>query len=549
MASGKTSIGKLLAKRLKLDFIDLDHEIETLVDMSISQIFKSEGEVAFRAYERGTLREILGRPNPDFVLATGGGTFADKTMRNHLLNTATTIFLETGLETILARLSENESDNRPLVQGRTPYRQLAKLLESRLPCYQRCHRSIRTDFKEKDEIVEGIISKLAVETKKGGNPTSDTELNPPDTAENSPAKTPEQRLLQVHAATHNYEVVISDKLRQHCLACIQNRTKGRQLALLTDTTVANLHAVDTLSLLRSTSFKEVHLLQVDPGEASKSMGTASRLYQQLLTLNFNRNDALIALGGGVVGDLGGFVASTFLRGLDFYQIPTTTLAAVDSSVGGKTALNLPRGKNLVGTFYPPKGVFIALTHLQTQTPKGHASGLVESLKVAATHDKNLFYTITNHTDDLINFNFALTQDTIARSIEIKAKVVSQDERESGVRTVLNFGHTVGHALEAGSSFEMFHGEAVALGMLAEAQWAEMEGFCSGVSPLLREAISKLGFKTDWRRYPIDLEAMLLDKKRIGSGVRVPIVDTIGHFDFKTVPISSIADFVNRRRVS
>ena len=169
--------------------------------------------------------------------------------------------------------------------------------------------------------------------------------------------------------------------------------------------------------------------------------------------------------------------------------------------------------------------------------------------MAATHDKNLFHEMTNHTDNLINFNSELIQATIARSVEIKDKVVSQDERESGGRAVLNFGHTVGHAIEAGSNFEMLHGEAVALGMLAEAQWAEMEGFSSGVSTQIREAIAKLGFKTEWRRYPIDLEAMLVDKKRVGSGVTVPVVDTLGHFEFKTVPISSIAEFVNRRRAS
>ena len=219
---------------------------------------------------------------------------------------------------------------------------------------------------------------------------------------------------------------------------------------------------------------------------------------------------------------------------------------MDSSVGGKTAVNTPRGKNLVGTFYPAKKVFIAASHLATQSPRQNAAGLIEALKMAATLDIELFETIVDNAQALLDFEPQTLLSILGASVAIKARVVSEDEREAGLRAVLNYGHTVGHAIEAGENFQMLHGEAVALGMIAEAQWAEMEGYGNQVSSSLRQAVESLGFIPEWRKKKIDIDALSVDKKRIGSGVKIPIVSQIGSFDFRTVPVSALAEFVKRR---
>ncbi|MEC8051164.1 MAG: 3-dehydroquinate synthase family protein, partial [Myxococcota bacterium] len=234
------------------------------------------------------------------------------------------------------------------------------------------------------------------------------------------------------------------------------------------------------------------------------------------------------------------------RGCQFVQVPTTTLAVMDSSVGGKTAVNTPRGKNLVGTFYQPQGVFVALSHLATQTSVEHAAGLIEGVKMALTLDADVYHFMTKSSKALIEFSESELTRAIAESVRLKAQIVKADEFESGVRAVLNFGHTVGHAIEAGESFKLLHGQAVALGMIAEAQWAEMEGYSRDISSSLRDVVEDLGLRSDWRRSKISTEAITLDKKRKGGGIQLPIVSTIGSFDLRTITVSALVEFVKRR---
>ncbi|MEO0814508.1 MAG: 3-dehydroquinate synthase, partial [Myxococcota bacterium] len=275
---------------------------------------------------------------------------------------------------------------------------------------------------------------------------------------------------------------------------------------------------------------------------------ASRLYDALLVQELDRNDAVVAIGGGVVGDLAGFVASTFLRGVDFIQVPTTTLACVDSSVGGKTGINTPRGKNLVGTFYPPRLVCIAGSHLKTLGPREHAAGIAEAIKIASCVDIQLFKQIVADMEGIVGFDMEKLLPVLRRSVALKAFVVSQDEKERGLRAVLNYGHTIGHAIERGQNYTILHGEAVALGMVAEAEWADSEGISSGIAKAMEGVLASAGLPVNWKNVRVDMTALRLDKKRVGTSVQMPVVTALGQFEFKSVPISAVAEFVARRSV-
>lgn len=261
------------------------------------------------------------------------------------------------------------------------------------------------------------------------------------------------------------------------------------------------------------------IITVPHGEESKSFENYRMLCSAMLEAGFTRTDKVVAVGGGVVGDLAGFAASTYMRGIDFYNIPTTLLSQVDSSVGGKTAIDLDGIKNIVGTFYQPKAVIIDPDTLKTLDRRQLASGMAEALKMAATSDKALFELIES------GVNEENIGEVIRRALIIKADVVSRDEKETGLRRILNFGHTLGHGIE--SLGGLYHGECVALGMLC---------MCSDkVYPRLFSAISSLGLKT---KIHADADAILLaashDKKRQGDAVCAVLVNEIGTYEIKKV---------------
>ena len=554
MGSGKSSVGKLLASRLRRPFIDLDEVIEAEAGQPVSEIFRLQGEVAFRAKERAALRRVLASDDP-MVLAVGGGTFSDGSNRE-ALRVALTIYLETSVEEIIARIGQgDEKKKRPLLRGPSVEDTVSRLLSRREIDYKRATARVETDGLSVEAVAEEIVNALGLERRALRNEefgpgehradvseelTPDVEVSQPVIAHSGASVS-----VRVETSSHDYSVFIRPNAGAWIANGIAELCKGNKIVVLTDTTVGKLHSADLLYHLKATG-KEVSILRLEPGEGSKTLGTASRVYDFLLDQGLTRSDMLVALGGGVIGDLTGFVASTFLRGCEFVQVPTTTLAVMDSSVGGKTAVNTPRGKNLVGTFYQPKGVFVALSHLATQSSVEHAAGLVEGVKMALTLDASVYHFMTQSSRALVEFSEAELTQAIAEAVRLKAKIVKADEFESGVRAVLNYGHTVGHAIEAGESFKMLHGQAVALGMIAEAQWAEMEGYSRDISSSLRDVVEDLGLRSDWRRSKISTDAITLDKKRKGGGIQLPIVSSIGSFDLRTITVSALVEFVKRR---
>ncbi len=278
---------------------------------------------------------------------------------------------------------------------------------------------------------------------------------------------------------------------------------------------------------------EAYVLTLPAGEGTKTLPFFEKILEEMLEIGFTRTDCLIALGGGVIGDLAGFAASAFLRGIDFYNIPTTLLSQVDSSVGGKVAVNFKGLKNMVGAFYPPKGVLIDPDTLKTLPRRLISEGLAESVKMALTSDASLFSLFeekkAQQEIDLV----------IEKSIRIKAQVVEEDEKEKGLRKILNFGHTLAHAIESESlktGFPLFHGESVALGMIP---------MCSpAVRARLLPVLASLGLPTRWEGKGEDLlGALSHDKKLNGGEITLIRVDEVGSFRMETMPFSAFAEEV------
>jgi 3-dehydroquinate synthase len=319
---------------------------------------------------------------------------------------------------------------------------------------------------------------------------------------------------------------------------IHRRAGGARIGLLTDETVAGLHWPRIEGALTQRGLR-VATVVVPDGENSKSLGRAELVAQAWAKAGLDRKSIVVALGGGVVGDLGGFVASVFLRGVPYVQVPTTLLAQVDSSVGGKTGVNLPSGKNLVGTFYQPMLVYADLTTLQTLDARDIAAGLAELVKHGAIADAGLFELIEQRVDAARAGDPGFLAQLIARSCAIKAEIVAADERETAIdlpgggRARLNFGHTVGHAIESASAHTaapLRHGEAVGLGMLAAARLGAALGLGDRtLEARLTSLCHGLGLPTDLDRWltAAVLERVTVDKKRAGNRINLILVDRLG----------------------
>ena len=303
---------------------------------------------------------------------------------------------------------------------------------------------------------------------------------------------------------------------------------NRRVLIVTDTGVPTEYARTLAG-----QCKDSVICTVEMGEGSKSIEGLGILLQKMLEHGFSRKDCVVAVGGGVVGDLSGFAASAYMRGIDFYNIPTTLLSQIDSSIGGKTAINFGGVKNIVGAFYQPKKVLIDPDLLKTLPPRQISNGLAEAVKMALTSDKELFELF--ETKDIESS----LDEIIIRSLNIKKDVVEQDEKESGLRKILNFGHTVGHGIESSENLsEMYHGECVALGMIP---------MCGDtIRPRVIEVLKKCNLYHmpvfDWEKI---MEAAFHDKKADGADVTVTLVKEVGSFDLKTMKCTDVIEMAKR----
>jgi len=338
------------------------------------------------------------------------------------------------------------------------------------------------------------------------------------------------RELTVGLGNRSYPIIIKEDLMTEIGADLKARSIAKRYVVVTDDHVAGLYA-DKLSESMAAAGLTMDIVSFPRGEASKHLGTIGDLASQLARLGVDRKDGLVALGGGVTGDITGFLASSYMRGISFVQVPTTLLAQVDSSVGGKTGVDIPEGKNLVGAFYQPKCVYIDLKVLKSLPASELLNGLAEVIKYGVIRDGEFFAYLAEKREAILGLDLAVLEGVIARCCEIKAEVVASDERESDLRRILNYGHTIGHAVEAASGYSLDHGLAVAIGMVAVNELAVgKEMLDRKMAERIREVISAFGLPVDIPAEfdPQQIKAFLkTDKKTVGGRPFFVLPETLG----------------------
>lgn len=337
--------------------------------------------------------------------------------------------------------------------------------------------------------------------------------------------------VRVELGERSYDIVIGPGLLAHIGELLEPLKLSRRGVIITDSNVGFGYGVSLRETLRAAGY-EVGLMDVPAGEVSKSLRQAERLLEQLPALGLDRQSFVIAFGGGVVGDLAGFVAATYLRGIAFVQVPTTLLAQVDSSVGGKVGVNLPQGKNLVGAFHQPRLVVADTNTLWTLPDREMRAGFAEVIKHGAIRDAEFFAWLENKHADVLALEPHAVAQVVRRCCEIKGEVVAADEREGGLRAILNFGHTIGHAMEALSDYEgVLHGEAISMGMVAAAYLStKRAGLPASEAARLRTLLENSGLPVrlgDSYHLPELMEAMRLDKKAKNGKLRFVLLKRFG----------------------
>ncbi|MBU3191492.1 3-dehydroquinate synthase [Clostridium bowmanii] len=354
--------------------------------------------------------------------------------------------------------------------------------------------------------------------------------------------------LDVKASSGSYPIYIKNGLLGEIGSEVKKIYKGRKIAVVTDSNVNKFYGQKVINALNAEGF-ETFKIVVKAGEESKSFETLLQVYDKLLDFKINRGDIIIALGGGVVGDMAGFVASTFLRGIPLIQIPTTLLAQVDSSVGGKVAVDLPRGKNLVGSFYNPKAVFIDPLLLGTLSEKFVSDGMGEVIKYGVIKDSELFYKLMNYE----NSEAALKgiDEIIYTCCTIKADIVERDEHDTGERMLLNFGHTIGHAVEQFFNFTGYsHGESVGIGMYTITKIGEELGITKiGTANIIKNILIK--YNLPWTLPEIKTEAIIEaishDKKNIGDSMNFILIESIGNSFIGEIHEDKIVEYLQNNQ--
>jgi len=451
MGAGKTTIGRRLAARLGLDFVDADHEIERAAGCTIAEIFARHGEPAFRDGERRVIQRLL--QGPPKVLATGGGAFVDMQTRRLVKTHARSIWLRCPLPILVRRVSGRTG--RPLLDKGNVETTLATLQAQRHPIYAEADIIVDCGDDSVDHGAQRIIEAL----NSYAHP-----LRVPVTLE-----------------SHRYEVLIGSDLISRAGAYLAPVLPQKRAVVITDETVAALHLPRLMSALSETGI-QAKAFVVPVGEESKSLTRYSQLINDILDHGMERRTTVIGLGGGVVGDLSGFVASSILRGVPFVQIPTTLLSQVDSSVGGKTGLNARAGKNLVGAFYQPQIVLADSSALATLSRRERVAGYAEIVKAGLIADPALFSWCEANGTDILDGDPSALAEAVQRACMFKARVVMDDEKETAAqngRALLNLGHSFGHALEAHFNYDgrLLHGEGVSIGLHLAAALSVALGYC------------------------------------------------------------------------
>ena len=343
------------------------------------------------------------------------------------------------------------------------------------------------------------------------------------------------RIVNIEASK-KYTATISSDLLADVVKTASLLSKPCNVCIITDDNVAKLYLSTVKASFEQAGFMTSSFIFTH-GEANKTMKTVSEILEFLAEKEFDRSDLIVALGGGITGDVAGFTASCYMRGIRYIQVPTTLLAAVDSSVGGKTGVNLSKGKNLAGAFWQPEAVLCDINTLKTMPKAHYADGLAEAVKCGVIGDVTLFDMLRSKRYDI--------EEVIERCVSLKANIVNKDEKEGGIRALLNFGHTVGHAIEKCSDYSISHGRAVSIGMVIITRAAEKNAIAEiGLTEKCIEALLSLELPVKLNEDKENiLEKIVNDKKRRGSKITLVVPERIGHCVLKTMQVQDALDFI------
>lgn len=513
MGTGKSSVGRYVAARLRRPFVDMDARIEERQGQTIAALFAAEGEATFRRWESELVHELAAQEG--LVIATGGGALLHPANRAAFQATSTIVCLQADVDEVLRRIGRNGT--RPLLNVENPRQQMEQLLSQRAAAYGAIPLQLDTLGLSVGAVGDRVIA-LALGLTEG-----------------------EFFALPVHAPEVDYPIIIGDDALAHLPRLLAGLPIGPRVALVTNDTLAPLYGARVQQALHAAGLTPV-LCTIPDGEPFKTLDTVRELYAQFAQAQLERQSAVIALGGGVVGDSAGFAAATYLRGLPFIQMPTTLLAMVDASVGGKVGVDLPGvGKNLVGAFKQPLLVLADTALLATLPSAEFRAGLAEVVKHGILAAPDLFA-------DLEGRGPRSLPVLLDEAVRVKVNVVEADPFEQAMRAHLNLGHTFGHALELVSNFSIRHGEAVAIGLAAASHLGVTLGLCdAAVRDRIVRLLERLGLPV---QIPASLPAtvdqllaaMSSDKKKKDSRLRFVVPRQIGQVEMvDNVPVSVIVE--------
>jgi len=538
--TGKSLVARGVARQLGWDFIDTDNEIVSLAKKPIAEIFSSDGEEKFRELERVVIKRASRHSHR--VIATGGGAIVDPQNRSQLAYNGVIVCLEARPETIYQRLFQEGSHGsgiRPLLEGDNPLERIRQLKAQRQPYYDDVDLVINTDDLSIDDVAKEVVKgwrllrfarndkgKRRNDKGKTGNSRGKTGREKTK-AGNDVA---EDVACWVETATQTYPIFVGYGLLDILGEKLKKVSSSRVAIVISDGNVSRLYGDRIQEILEDAGFA-VNSFVVPPGEESKSINTAIDIYNFLIKKRVERDDILIALGGGMIGDLAGFVAATYLRGIPWVQVPTSLVAMVDASIGGKVAVNHHQGKNLIGAFYQPNFVLADTQTLATLPKRELTSGWAEVVKYGLILDKEFFKFLESNAGRLIKLEQDVVSKAIIRSASLKAQVVSQDEKERGQRIILNYGHTIAHGLEAATQYSHFlHGEAVAIGMMGAAKLSQKSGILPpDVVKRQQSLLQNFGLPATFSSTGLAeiAKAMEVDKKTRAKKIRWVLLEDIG----------------------
>ncbi|MCX4773914.1 3-dehydroquinate synthase [Streptomyces sp. NBC_01260] len=511
MGVGKSTVGELLAARLGTSYRDTDADVVATAGKPIAEIFYDEGEDRFRELESGAVRAAVAEHTG--VLSLGGGAVLDETTRALLAGHAV-VYLSMDVDEAVKRVGLNTA--RPLLAV-NPRRQWRELMEARRHLYTDVARVVvATDERTPEEVAQAVLDALELPDAPSSGRENATMTD----------QGPTRIQVAGSAGTDPYEVVIGRQLLGELPTIIGDRVK--RVAILHPEALAETGEAVRQDL--AAQGYEAIAIQLPNAEEAKTVEVAAYCWKALGQTGFTRTDVIVGVGGGATTDVAGFVAATWLRGVRWIAVPTTVLAMVDAAVGGKTGINTAEGKNLVGAFHPPAGVLCDLAALDSLPVNDYVSGMAEIIKAGFISDPVILDLVEADPQAARTPAGPHTSELIERAIRVKAEVVSSDLKESGLREILNYGHTLAHAIEKNERYKWRHGAAVSVGMVFAAELGRLAGrLDDATADRHRTVLESVGLPLTYRgdQWPKLLENMKVDKKSRGDLLRFIVLDALG----------------------